>query len=167
MLPPGPRRSSARRPAGLGVAPVIAGRPSARRRGAAGVVGAGRALVREQVLEAAATLLHADQRQAEVGQGVADHVVRPVVVDRDHDGPAVHGGLEPALGQGAPRAPSRPPRPRPRGTGALGEGAERGGPQEAPLSMATRKSQTRSISPSRWLATMTAIPNSAPVRLTS
>ena len=35
------------------------------------------------------------------------------------------------------------------------------------MSIATRKSQTRSISPRRWLATITAIPNSAPVRLTS
>jgi hypothetical protein len=36
-----------------------------------------------------------------------------------------------------------------------------------PASMATRKSHTRSISPSRWLATTTVIPNSVPVRRTS
>ena len=33
--------------------------------------------------------------------------------------------------------------------------------------MATKKSLTRSISPSRWLHTITAMPNSRPVRRTS
>ena len=90
-------------------------------------------------------------------------------VDRDEDGPAVRPTAWSPRADERPRpAPSRPPRPRPRGCPVRSVKAPSGAARSRrPASIATRKSQTRSISPSRWLATMTAIPNSVPVRRTS
>src|SRR3954471_22461716 len=53
----------------------------------------------EELLEAAASLLDPDERQVEVGDGVADEVPRPLVVERQEDEPAVNGGREPLGGE--------------------------------------------------------------------
>ena len=65
MLPPGPLAAHADAPPPTGAA------------GAA--VGGGGDVVAEQVLEALPALLHPDERQAEVGDRVANEVVRSVL----------------------------------------------------------------------------------------
>ena len=143
----------------LGVASVIAGRASAASwaRRARSAPATGRGLVAEQVLEALPALLEPDERQAELGDRVADDVVRPVVGERDQDGPAV---ARPAAARArstsaAASAASPSSTSTARTPGPLGEASPSGAARRSrPASIATRKSQTRSISPSRWLATI-------------
>src|SRR5260221_9205217 len=54
-------------------------------------------LVSEQLLDPAAPLLQPVERQAEIGDRVADGVVRAVVFEPDQQGPLVRAGLEAAL----------------------------------------------------------------------
>ena len=90
-----------------------------------------------------------------------------VLGDRQQDGPPVRDGLEPARRQGRGEAVS-PSSTSTARTPVRSVKAPSGAARSSwPASMATRKSHTRSISPRRWLATMTAMPNSVPVRRTS
>ena len=84
MLPPGPLAVTPAPPPPLDVA------------GGAAATG----IVAEQVLEALAALLHPDERQPEVGHGVADEVVRPVLGDVEQDRAAVRDRLQPARDEG-------------------------------------------------------------------
>src|SRR5260221_12861686 len=54
-------------------------------------------LVSEQLLDPAAPLLQPVERQAEIGDRVANGVVRAVVFEPDQQGPLVRAGLEAAL----------------------------------------------------------------------
>ena len=127
-------------------------------------------LVAEQVLEALPPLLEPDEREARASATASrTRSYGRSSSQRDEDASARRAASQPGRDERRGERPPRPPRPRRRATpGPLGEGA-RAAPHAAsrPASIATRKSQTRSISPSRWLATMTAIPNSVPVRRTS
>src|SRR5258708_13433980 len=71
-------------------------------------------LVSEQLLDPAAPLLQPVERQAEIGDRVADRVVRAVVFEPDQQGPLVRAGLRappPRPRQPYPGAPCRPHRP--------------------------------------------------------
>ena len=109
MLPPRPLAVTA---VGIGVGPVASVMP--RPAGAAGAVAAGTAtgdcagaavhgravgVVAEEVLEAMAPLLEADEGQAELRDRVADEVVRPLVDQVDQDGRSIDDRVEPGRGE--------------------------------------------------------------------
>ena len=121
--------------------------------------------VAEQVLQPAAARLETDEREVEVDDRVADEVVR-AVRQRDEDLAPIDANVR-ARRTERVREPIGAlvdlDRERPVCCVNVPRGAAR---RSRPASIATRKSQTRSISPSRWLAMTIAMPKSVPVRRT-
>ena len=170
MLPPGPGRCRGAAD-GLRGRPVMRGPPLAggcSAGGALAATGVGRHVVTEQVLEALPALLDAGPAAAPrsatasrtmsygASSVTASRTVRPSAT-------ACSPRADRAAASGASPSSTSTARTPVRSVNAPSGAARR----SRPASMATRKSQTRSISPRRWLATMTAIPNSVPVRRTS
>src|SRR3984885_768631 len=121
-------------------------------------------IVAEDLLDLVAALLKAAERQAERGDAVPDRVVGAVVGDGHEQRPLVRLGTQGAPGSSW-RSASAPSSTSMRSVWlALVKLSIVSARSSLPASIATRPSQIRSISPSRWLATTMGIPNSAPIR---